>query len=68
MNKWVQFTIGVVAAGATQFGLLVAAGTTSVLILVAGVLGAMGTTAAGLLKQLPRDEWPAEKREIKENA
>lgn len=62
MGKWPQFVIGVLAAGATQFGILVAAGVTSTLVLSAGVLGAIGTTAAGLLKQLPRQEWSEEER------
>ena len=65
MNKSAQFGIGVFAAGATQFGILVAAGVTSPLILSAGVLGTMGTTAAGLLKQLPRKEWSEEDRSDK---
>lgn len=66
MSKWPQFIIGVFAAGAVQFGILVGAGVTSPLILTAGTLGTMGTTAVGLLKQLPRDEWPPEKRDTVE--
>lgn len=62
MNKWVQFAIGVFAAGAVQFGVLVAAGVTSTLALSAGILGAMGATAAGLLKQLPQRPWTEEER------
>jgi hypothetical protein len=63
MNKWAQFAIGIIAAGAVQFGILVGAGVTSPLILTAGTIGTMGTTAVGLLKQLPREEWPPEKRD-----
>lgn len=64
-NKWAQFAIGVFAAGAVQFGLLVAAGVTSTLILSAGVVGAMGTSAVGLLKQLPQTPWSDEERAAK---
>lgn len=62
MGRWLQLAIGVLAAGATQFGIL--AGATTVagevnwVVILAGVIGAMGTTAAGLLKQLPREAWP----------
>lgn len=71
VNKWLQFIIGILAAGAVQFGLLATAAVATGaavdakawLIIIAGVIGAMGTTAAGLLKQLPREEWPPEKRE-----
>ena len=65
MNKWAQFTIGVLSAGAVQFGLLAGTGATD-MILAAGVVGAMGTAAAGLLKSLPRDEWSEEKRDAKQ--
>ena len=67
MNKWAQFSIGVFSAGATQFGILVGAGVVEPLILGAGVIGTMGATAAGLLKQLPRHEWSEEKREAKQD-
>lgn len=56
MNKHWQLLIGVLAAGAVQFGLLAGTGATG-LILTAGVVGAMGTAAASLLKQLPQREW-----------
>ena len=64
MNKWAQFAIGVFAAGAVQFGLLAGTGATG-LILTAGVVGAMGTAAAGLLKQLPQTPWTDEERAAK---
>jgi hypothetical protein len=60
-----QFVIGVLSAGAVQFGLLAGTGATG-LILTAGVVGAMGTAAAGLLKQLPRETWSEEKRDAKQ--
>jgi len=70
MNKWAQFAIGVLAAGATQFGLL--AGATQAAdtplnwtVIIAGVIGAMGATAAGLLKQLPQTPWTPEERAAK---
>ena len=62
MNKYLQILIGALAAGATQFGILVAAGVTQVLPLSAGVLGSMGATVAGLLRQLPQREWSPEER------
>lgn len=70
MSKWIQLIIGVLAAGATQYGILlgaaVAAGTpVNWLIIGAGVIGTMGTTAAGLLKQLPQREWTPEERAAK---
>lgn len=65
MNKWLQFAIGVIAAGAVQFGILVGAGVTSTLILTAGVIGTMGTTAVGLLKQLPQTPWTDAERAAK---
>jgi hypothetical protein len=61
MNKWLQFTVGVLAAGAIQFGLLAGTGATG-LILYAGIVGAMGTAAASLLKQLPQREWTEDER------
>lgn len=64
MNKWIQFTIGVLAAGAVQFGLLAGTGATG-MILYAGVVGAMGTAAASLLKQLPQVPWTDEERAAK---
>jgi hypothetical protein len=63
MNKWAQIIIAGIAAGATQYGILVAAGVTEMQPLLAGVLGTIGTTIAGLLKQLPRKEWDPEQRE-----
>jgi len=71
MAKWPQFIIGILAAGDVQFGLLATAAVATGaavdakawLIIIAGVIGAMGTTAVGLLKQLPRDEWPREGRD-----
>ena len=66
MNKWGQFAIGVISAGAIQFGLLAGTGATG-MILIAGVVGAMGTAAASLLKQLPKREWSAEERSAKLN-
>jgi len=71
MNKWAQFTIGVVSSGATQFGIIAGAGAATGeinwIVVAAGVIGTMGTTAAGLLKQLPRQEWSDEKREARQD-
>ena len=61
MGKWAQFAIGVLASGAIQFSLLAGTGATG-LILYAGIIGAMGTAAASLLKQLPKREWSEEER------
>jgi hypothetical protein len=77
MNKWAQFTIGVISAGATQFGILIgaAAGTAAAagvtleinwVVIYAGVIGTMGATAGGLLKSLPRQEWSEEKRDAEQ--
>lgn len=73
MNKWPMFIIGTLAAGAVQFGLLATAAVATGaavdakawLIIIAGVIGAMGTTAAGLLKQLPQTPWTDEERAAK---
>lgn len=62
MNKWVQFVIGVLSAGAVQYGTLWAASVTDTNALMAGTVLAMGTAAAGLLKQLPKREWSEEER------
>lgn len=62
MNKWAQVIVAGVAAGMTQFGILVAAGVTQTLPLAAGVTGTIGATIAGLLKQLPRQEWTPERK------
>ena len=71
MSKWLQFAIGVLSSGATQFGIIVGAaaatGEINWIVVVAGVVGTMGTTAAGLLKQLPRNEWSDEKRDAKQD-
>jgi hypothetical protein len=71
MNKWWQFTIGVISSGATQFGIIAGAaaatGQVNWIVVAAGVIGTMGTTAAGLLKQLPRKEWSDEKREARQD-
>lgn len=64
MNRWTQLIVGVLAAGAVQFGLSVGAGATG-LALYAGVIGAMGIAAAGLLKQLPQTPWTDEERAVK---
>jgi len=70
LNKWAQFAIGVLSSGATQFGIIAGAaaatGEINWIVVAAGVVGTMGTTAAGLLKQLPRKEWSDEKREAKQ--
>lgn len=62
MGKWAQIFIAGIAAGATQYGILVAAGVTEFQPLLAGVLGTIGTTIAGLLKQLPQRQWTDEER------
>lgn len=65
MNKWLQILIAGIAAGLTQYGILVAAGVTEMQPLLAGVLGTIGTTIAGLLKQLPQRPWSEEERMTK---
>ena len=62
MNKWAQVFIGAVGAGATQAGLLYAAGITQAIPLILGAVGSAATTAVGVLKQTPRKKWPAAKR------
>jgi len=62
MSKGMMLFLGVLAAGMAQFGILVGAGADKPLILCAGVIGAMGTTLIGLLKQLPREKWEEEKQ------
>lgn len=62
MNRWLQVLVGSLGAGFTQLGILYAAGVTQTVPLLAGSLGTAATTAAGLLKQLPRSEWSEQKR------
>ena len=62
MNKWIQFGVTGIASGMVQFGLLVGTGVTEPLPLAAGVIGATGASVLALLKQLPREQWPEDKR------
>lgn len=54
-NRWAKFWVMVIASGASQFALLVTAGITHSLPLIAGVFGTMGTTAVGLLTTIPNE-------------
>ena len=65
MNKWAQVFIGAVGAGATQAGLLYAAGITQAIPLILGAVGSAATTAVGVLKQLPQREWSDAERAAK---
>lgn len=65
MNKWLWIVGTPIAAGMVQFGLLVSAGVADTMALTAGVVGAMGTALAGLMKQLPRQPWTEEERQAK---
>ena len=62
MNKWTMLAVAALASGMVQFGLLVGTGVTEPLPLAAGVIGATGASVLALLKQLPRESWPDEKR------
>lgn len=62
MNRYWQLGIAAVASGMVQFGLLVGTGVTDMLPLAAGVIGAVGAAVLSLLKQLPREPWPEDKR------
>lgn len=62
MNRWLWIVGTPLAAGMVQFGLLASAGVADVMALIAGVVGAMGTSLAGLMKQLPRQPWTDEER------
>lgn len=62
MNKWLQLVIGALAAGLVQFGILIGAGVTDMLQLAGGIAGAVGSGIVLHMKQLPREEWPEEKR------
>ena len=62
MNKWTTLAVAALASGMVQFGLLVGTGVTEPLPLAAGVIGATGASVLALLKQLPREQWPDEKR------
>ena len=62
MNRLCQLAIGVLSAGAGQFGILVVAGVTDPLLLAGGVVGQMGMTAGAMLKNLPKKEWSEDER------
>jgi hypothetical protein len=66
MNKWLQIAIGALAAGLVQFGILTGAGVTDWLQLAGGIAGAVGSGIVLHMKQLPRDQWPEEKRKEQE--
>lgn len=63
MNRWRIIFWAALGAGATQFGILWGTGVHDLVPLAAGTIGTIATTVGGLLKQLPRDEWPPEKRD-----
>ena len=62
MGKWTILAVTAFASGMVQFGLLVGTGVTEPLPLAAGVIGATGASVLALLKQLPREQWPEDKR------
>jgi L-lactate permease len=65
MNRLTQLLIGGFSAGLTQLGVLYAAGITNLLPLAVGSLATMGTTMAGLAKQLPKRQWTLAERRRK---
>lgn len=67
MSKGLTLFLGVLAAGMVQFGLTASVAEAHPLIVAASVVGAMGTTLAGLLTRLPGNAWTETERSEKLN-